>query len=247
MSAPVLRFSEGSYLRPLYGEHSRPRAVNLAPNAVYQPGSILLPSSGTANDVQTIAFTGSPTGGTFTLTGVDPITGLPFTTAPITYATSGTGDTNIQTAINAALGSYGSVSVASLVVTFGGLLAAMPIAPLALGTNGLTGGTTPSLTVTHTTTGSTAAQYSFYNAAGSGTPTCILKYGCATDAAGAVTFGAQAGGAYMTGVTYPYAMAYFGNTFATQDLVGLDTNAATKLGRLSSGTVSAGILEVIGF
>lgn len=229
MSTPVFRFSGEVYLKPLFMGHSKPRGVNLAPNAVYQPGAVLLPSSGAANDVQTITPPGS---GTYALSGVNPITGASFTTAALAF---GANDAAVLAALVLAFGS-GNVAVASLVATFGGALANQPV-PLMTASAG---------SVAHTTVGSTAGQYSNYAAAGSGTPTCLNIYPCATDGNGNVTFGGQASGAYITGATSPYAMAYFGNSFATKDLVGLDANAVTKLGRLASGSIADGILELIG-
>jgi hypothetical protein len=122
----------------------------------------------------------------------------------------------------------------------------MPMAPLTLGTNALTGGTTPGVTIAHTTTGRTGGTFAAYaagNTDGSQNPKCILKHPSATDAFGNVTLGGTAGGGEW-GQAYSYAQAYFSGFFRTKDLVGLDAGAATALGGLSSGTLADGILEV---
>jgi hypothetical protein len=230
MSAQVIRYTGENYLKPLFPEKTKPRGVNLAPNAFYPPGSVLIPSAGTANDVQTIT---PPGAGTYTLSGVNPISGAAFTTAPLAFNAT---DAAVQAALATVLGA-GNVAVAGLAVTFQGALAGQAV-PLMTASAG---------TVAHTTTGSTALQLANYNAAGAGTPTCLNCYACATDGAGNVTFGGQAGGAYLTGATWPGAMAYFGGSFATTDLVGLDANAVTRLGRLASGTIANGILEIAAF
>lgn len=101
------------------------------------------------NEVQTIAISGTPTGGTFTLTA------LAQTTTAIAYNAT---PAAVQSAL-AALSSIGTGNVAvtgtagsSYVVTFQGALAAQPIA-LMTATASLTGGTSPAVTVTETTLG----------------------------------------------------------------------------------------------
>ena len=108
------------------------------------------------NAVQAISVTGGPTGGTFTLTynGV--------TTAAIPYNATAT---QIATALQAltSVGSPANLSAAGgqlpgtpVSVTFQGALGNQPQALLTANGSGLTGGTAPAVTVTSTTTGSTA-------------------------------------------------------------------------------------------
>jgi hypothetical protein len=220
--------------------------VNLAPNTVFAAGTVLGQVGPAAvNDVQTVTITGAPTGGTFTL--VNPATG----TASAAIAFNATAAA-VQGALTApAMFGAGNVTVTGAgggpyTVTFVGAYAAMPMAPLTLGTNALTGGTTPGVTIAHTTTGRTGGTYTAYaagNTDGSQTAKCILKYPCATDAFGNVTLGTTAGGGEW-GQAYSYAQVYFTGFFRCQDLVGLDAAAATALGGLVSGTVANGILEV---
>lgn len=112
---------------------------------------ITLTSAGT-DEVQTVSITGTPTGGTFTLTFGGA------TTAPIVYnATAAAVDSALE-----ALGSIGTGGVTvtggpgpatAWTVTFTGVLASSNVAPITGSATGLTGGTTPTVTVTTTTPG----------------------------------------------------------------------------------------------
>jgi hypothetical protein len=107
------------------------------------------------NEIQTINTTGVPTGGTFTAVVLGQTTGT------IAFnATSGA----VQTAINAALAVLGTgytvtcaggpVTTAPVTVTFtGAAVAGRDIPQIALGTNSLTGGTTPAPVFATTTPG----------------------------------------------------------------------------------------------
>jgi hypothetical protein len=115
--------------------------------AWFAPAGTAAPSgtAGTAG-VQTVTVTGTPTGGTFTLTWNGQ------TTAPIAYNATATA---VQTAVNALPGASsvtatGGPLPAGVVLTFPAL-----ISQAALTANGaaLTGGTTPAVTVAQTTPG----------------------------------------------------------------------------------------------
>jgi hypothetical protein len=108
-----------------------------------------------ANDVQTITITGSPTGGTFTLTWNGQ------TTAPIAYNASAA---TVAAAL-ALLPNIGPLNVSAtggalpgsaVVVTFQGLLANEPQAVMTASGAGLTGGSSPAVAITHTTPGTAA-------------------------------------------------------------------------------------------
>jgi hypothetical protein len=88
-----------------------------------------------------------------------------------------------------------------------------------------------------------ALEYSVNLPDGSQVPKAILKYACATDAAGNVTFGGAAGNAFGLPAE-KCAPAYWAGTFRTTDLVGLDAGAVTALGRLISGTLANGVLRI---
>lgn len=248
MNSAVTGFPSNPLI-PLYAKKVILQAVNLAPNTVFARGTILGNITNTANDVQTVTVTGGPTGGTFTLTGTNPVSGATVTTAPIAFNATAAA---VQAALVAS-GIFGAGNATAAgagggpyTITFVGALAGTPVPPLALGTNALTGGTTPGVTVAHTTTGrslGTFAAYAAGNTDGSQNPTCILKFPCATDASGQITYGTVAGGGEwgQSSISTP---AYFGGYFRTQELVGLDANAVTKLGKLSSGTIASGVLDV---
>jgi hypothetical protein len=111
------------------------------------------PVAGTS-EVQTIATTGTPTGGTFKLAFRGK------TTAAIAFDAAAAA---VQTALRA-LPSIGSTGVTcgggplptGVTCTFGGSLAARSLPAITLQQNSLTGGTSPTVTVTETTPGVTA-------------------------------------------------------------------------------------------
>lgn len=205
--------------------------VNLPPSVTIAKGNLLLaPSSTGVSAQQTLAITGSPTGGTFTLNITSPLTGLTATTGTIPYTF---GDSAIQNAINALfyaqLGGLGpgAVTVASGVVTFTGALANLPVPPITLGTNSLTGGSSPTVTVASgTTAGVMPGTYTLYS--GSGNPVCWLMYDVATDNTGLITYGlANTGGPW--GEKLLTVPAYYAGTFLVSDIPNIDANAVTTL------------------
>lgn len=107
---------------------------------------------GLSNEVQSVAITGTPTGGSFTLTYVDQETGN------IAYNASAT---VVQAALRA-LSNIGTGNVtctdgplpgSAVTVTFTGALAGTDISQLTADDSGLTGGTTPAVVITTTTPG----------------------------------------------------------------------------------------------
>lgn len=108
------------------------------------------------NAVQTVTITGTPTGGTFTLTYAGQ------TTAPIAYnanaaavLTALVGLSNIASSSNVATGG-GALPGSAVTVTFQGELG-NSVQPLMTANGaGLTGGTTPAVSVATTTPGQTA-------------------------------------------------------------------------------------------
>jgi hypothetical protein len=104
------------------------------------------------NEVQQIAITGTPTGGTFTLTYSGQ------TTAPIAYnAAASVVETALEALSNITPGDVtctgGALPGSPVTVTFGGLLADEDVAQMTASSAGLTGGTTPTVTVTTVTPG----------------------------------------------------------------------------------------------
>lgn len=139
-------------------------AVTHFPDGVLMSGTVLAryesgtykglygPYAGQASEVQTVTITGTPTGGTFTLT----LNGE--TTAGIAYNAT-------AAAVESALEALPSLAAADVtvtggpgpgtpyVVTFGGAYAGTNVAAMTASAAGLTGGTTPAVTVTTTTAG----------------------------------------------------------------------------------------------
>lgn len=238
-------------LLPKVGKKVVELAINLAPNSTFAKGTVLGQITSAANDVQTVTISGSPTGGTFTLSGTNPLTGQAFTTSGIAYNAASSA---VQTALTASTAfGTGNVTVSGsaggpYTVTAAGSLVSMPI-PVMTAASSFTGGTSPATAVAHTTTGRTAATYAAYasgNSDGTQVPKCLLKFDCATDAAGNITYGSSAiGGPW--GETYISTPAYFSGYFDTSQLTGLDSNAvAASVGfaKLISGTVSSGLVDV---
>lgn len=96
-----------------------------------------------------------------------------------------------------------------------------------------------------TATPGTYRPYAAANADGSQNPAMFLMYDTTVDASGNVSLGrGNTGGEF--GQTFGKAApAYMSGYFRTQELVGLDANAVTRLaGRLLQGTVASGIILI---
>ena len=112
---------------------------------------------GGTNEVQPVAITGSPTGGSFTLSFTPPGGGAAQTTAAIAFNATATA---VRTALEALPGiGVGNVNAtggplpgAAVNVVFQGTLGCQDI-PQMTATSSLTGGTSPTVTVTTSTTG----------------------------------------------------------------------------------------------
>lgn len=114
-----------------------------------------------SNELQTLTITGTPTGGTFTLTFTyfDPVDGQvkTQTTAPIVYnAAASAVDTALEALTQIGAGQItaagGPLPGAAVTITFTGTLANRPIRALTVNTSALTGGT-PAGAVVRTTPG----------------------------------------------------------------------------------------------
>lgn len=104
------------------------------------------------SEVQTITITGTPTGGTFTLTYRGQTTaGIAYNATNTTVDTALEGLSTIGTGNVAVTGGPGPGT--PYVVTFGGALASQNARPITANAAGLTGGTSPAITVTETTPG----------------------------------------------------------------------------------------------
>lgn len=243
MAAAATHTYTGGMLQPSRTpEEAKTTAVVLAPGT-YVKGQVVAQRSSVTltNDVQTITFTGTPTGGTFRLSFNGEVT------APITYSvTDATLQANVAAALNALAGigasGVGVVSSSSgtvVAVTFSGanvLGREMPL--LVFYQNSLTGGTAPTATVAHTTfgmgAGGTFVSYDDARTDGGGVAKGILPYAVTVDAFGRHTVG---GGEWGTNLGKTAPM-YFAGTFYTNELTGLDAAGVADLGKLLTGTTS---------
>lgn len=124
-------------------------ALNIGPDLTATPGRgdgyldtvVTQPGGRPTGQVVTLAVTGSPTGGTYTLVGNGN------TTATIAYNASAS---TVQTALRTLGGMFAAAAVTGAASGYTVALAAAsnnePV-PLALGTNSLTGGSSPTVTV----------------------------------------------------------------------------------------------------
>ena len=180
------------------------------------------------NAKQTISETGSPTGGTFKLSGTPPPSGSPTTSVSIAYnATNAT----VQAALVTIYGSgnvtcTGGPLPAGVVCTFAGSDASMPVTLMSLFSKALTGGTSPNVSFSNTTTG--------VNAALQDANVQLLKAGAPVGA----TPGQAAGSTWSTTpttVTYGNATDLWGTTWTAADV-----NNATFGVRFAAKNVGAG-------
>ena len=248
LDVPTRYFSLRKLEPAIAPELAIPISVNIAPNQTLKAGTVLGQVSASANDVQTLTVTGTPTGGSVTVIGYNPITQGNYSLA-IPYNASASA---VQALVNAAVGSgnltVGGGPLPGTPPTFSavGSFAAQPITVFAVATNALTGGTSPAATVAHTTTGATAGTYTAYasgNSDGSQTAKALLPWDIVTDSAGLITIGSQGGGGEW-GETWRTIEVYVGGYFATDFLTGLDSTAVGHLGKLVSGTLAKGLLRV---
>lgn len=248
-----------NYVLPIYGEdQALETGVNLAPATFFAAGTVLGNITSLAQDVQTFTATGTPTGGAFAFSVSDPRTGVVSTLSLAFGETS----TTLQPKLNAIYGvgqmvaGGGAWPGTALTMTANstGQLSGLPIAIAAAGANTLSGGTSPAASVAHTTTGRTAATYGAYasgNSDGSQVAKCVLKYDCTTDASGRIIYGNLPTGTAVVNLTGFYGEsqfgvpAYFRGDFDVTKLVGLDSTAATALGKMLSGVAAGpGILRI---
>lgn len=229
-------------------EEANTDAIKLAPGT-YSKGQAIGQYTALAavNEVQTITFTGIPTGGTFRLAFNGQVTDA------ITYSTTNaTLQANVQAALQA-LSNVGADNVTCVssssgtvvACTFAGALAAQDQPPISLYSNSLTGGTDPTFTVAETTPGHAAGAYygPYDDAASDGRQTCrcFLKFPTVVDEQGNHSY--AAGG--ITAAVEKTAVAYFSGTFFTSTpagalaLPGLDANGVADVGRMIVGVSSS--------
>jgi hypothetical protein len=229
----------------LYPKGKRSFPVQIAPSVTLAKGTVLGEFT-PVNDVQTLTETGSPTGGTFTITVT--INGIAKTTTALAYNIT---KANMQTALRLLPNVGTAVAVTGTdggpwILTFSGALAGQTIPLVTVDSTALAGGTTPAVTPVHTTPGINAGTYGAYasgHSDGTQVAKCILEFDVVTDSSGIITIGQQSGGGehHETSVS---VSALFSGDFLTAELTGLDATAVTALGRLIEGTTTAGILRM---
>lgn len=228
-------------LDPMYeAEDAVTLPINLIPGVTLSKGTVLGQVTAAVSEVQSLTITA--TGGTYTLTYTNPITGVQTATAAIAYNANAAA---IASAINTALGgtAVAVTGTGPFTITFSGTgYTGAPQGLLTVGTASLTGGTA---TISRTTSGSAAGVYKAYSSGasdGSQTPKMILQYDVVVDTLGNVSIGSTAS---VFGDTRKDAPAYMAGTFDTSKLTGLDANAlSTAYWRLISGSVSSGIVRL---
>lgn len=245
-AAPNYVFSENSLQPSRNPQGARAITVNLAAGT-YPRGQILgqITSTG-ADDVETVTIGGSPTGGTWTYTATptSPNAGQAAVVLTEPYNVSLAAlQADLETIYGAGNVIVSGTAGTSYVITFRGQLARTPITLAVTSGASLTGGTAPTATIAHTTTGvgdtDTFGAYASGNSDGTGVPKGILMYPCTVDAAGNITVSGE-----IAGLTRRSIQMYRSGAFRCEELVGLDANAVTKLGGLIViGSLTAGLFE----
>jgi hypothetical protein len=241
-TTPDLIFS-GRRVDPVINpEDANELPVNLKASTTYPAGTILGELIGT-DEEQTITI--DATGGTFLATWSGQ------TTAPVAFdATAAVLQAALEALSNIGAGNVLVWKPSALVfrVAFRAALGSQNVAAMTTTATGLTGGAGTAVVATAVAgvagTPGTFGPYASGNSDGSQNPKCILRYDCITDSAGLISLGDTAGGEW--GHKMKSIDAWFDGTFRTEDLVGLDANAVTKLGRLLNGTIYHGRIAIFG-
>ena len=206
----------------------------------YSKGTVLGCYGGTAaNEVKTLTITGSPTGGTFTISYVAD---KAYITSALAYNASAA---TVKTALEGIFGT-GNVTVslngAVYTVTFVNALAYSRIGGNLTVSNAFTGGTSPAIAWAVDTAGSAGAgQFGVYDNSSPGVARCILAYDTTIDPVGGLVTEGQV-------TNQPYApIAYFTGFFKCSDLTGLDSSATADPGfRLVTGAAITDTGAVLG-
>jgi len=240
-------------VEPLYPIQNGLRAVRFAPDLELAAGTVVAQiTAASANEVQTLNFSGTVSGGTFTLS-VEGIDGGTYTTDALAYNIS---NANLKIAIEdlledagyagATVTIGGGPSPTDATVTFGGTLAYVNVPLMVADATSITGG--GSLAVDATTAGNLKDTWVAYDDDGTDdgrrTAGGILQYDIRTDNTGRVVFAAS-GTSPEHGVYHQTAPIWVKGNFKTSELTGLDANGVADLGRLVMGSVTDGELAII--
>lgn len=236
------RVLTSSKVRPLDPERAETVAVRLPAGINYAAGQVLEEVTGAAqSEVQVLTVDGTPTGGSFTL-GYPSLNGGYDVTDSIAYNAAAS---VVEDALEEIVG-VGNVTVTGSAggpwtVTYGGELSDMDVALPVLITNGLTGGSSPTVTPSVNTAGRNG---SFFQAYSAGNARIVLESATRTDLGGRMVDEFGAG----TTLTTP---AFSRGTFLGTDLVGVDATAVPSsgapgpLGKLVQGATYASTNAII--
>ncbi len=173
--------------------------------------SVVKLSSACCSSVQTIAITGAPTGGTFVISATPP-GGSPTNTVAIAYNASAA---TVQAALVTVYGSGnvtcsgGSLPATAVVCTFAGSDANKVVNLMSLSSKSFTGGSSPNVTFTMTSTGSVGAVQD--------NTVQLLKAGAAVGSNKAIT-GTNWGFASATTSTYGSSADLWGTTWTAANV-----------------------------
>lgn len=247
MSAPTRSYTGGGGLVPSRDtQEANTDAVKLAPGS-YAQGTALGQYTGVAavNEVQTVTVSGTPSGGGFRLAFNGQVTGtIAYNATPAAVQAALEALSNIGTGNVVCAG--GDFPGTAITVTFAGTMVALDQPPLTLFSNGLTGGTTPTVSVAETTPGRAAGSYygTYDDAATDGRQVCraFLKYATVVDEKGNHDYAAAGPSPSVQKTT----VAYFSGTFftavpggGTLALPGLDANGVADVGRMIVGVAGS--------
>lgn len=242
-TSAVLNFS-GRKVEPLKPETAKVDNVNLAASTTYPAGTILGEKIG-RKEVQRITITGTPTGGSFTITYAgQTTTDIAFNATAADVRNALEALSNIPAGGVVVSGGPGPGTAFTIQFTARGDIAAVTT------TDSFSGGSGPASAVTTVTAGTagTPGTYGAYdqdNTDGSEIPTHVLMYDVVTDASGNVFMGDSAASEWNN--SSKYAQAYRAGYFATEDLVGFDENARSLMNaRLTHGDLVSGRVLIPG-
>lgn len=241
-------------VEPLFPVEGGMSELQFIPSTYFPAGTVIGQiTTANTNEVQTLDFDATTSGGDFTLqiAGVD---GGTYYTAALAYNIS---NANLKIALDALLAAAGYAGVtvtitngpcpADTTITFGGTGASWDMPLLVLTGETLTG-SGHGLAVAATTAGAHAGLWCAYDDDGTDdgrrVARAITVYSFRTDAMGRVLFGAANTVASNENPYRKTAPAWFKGRFSCADLTGLDANGAADLGRIESGTFSAGVIAI---
>jgi hypothetical protein len=200
--------------------------------------------SGTTNELQTVAASGTVSGGTFTVTYAGQTTSaLAYNVSPADMQTALEALSNLDPGDVTVTGTAGVVYL----LRFGGTKAGTDVAAVTITNTGITGGGSYVVATASAGAAGTPGIMTAYDATattGGQVPKGVLEFDCATDASGNITLGTGTGGG-LFGTYVQSVPVFYKGDFATGELTGLDEAALAAAGwRLISGTIYNGVVRL---